>query len=160
MTSSQNLSVTTKEKKKLNEPGLARKRKREDGIEDDIKQLSMIMGTDQKRKRTKIILDEDSECLNNVIEIEADEEELAKSKPTQCVINSSRKKARRTGRVVNFELNEADVDECKAVDEILEKLNTNHAEKSPAEILDTLQKTSFDIENTYLVLNDPLLFKG
>ena len=118
------------------------------------------MGTDQKRKRTKIVLDEDSDCLNNVIEIEADEEELAKPKPTQSAINSSRKKARRTGRVVNFELNEADIDECKAVDEIVEKFNTNHVDKSPAEILDTLQKTSFDIENTYLVLNDPLLFKG
>ncbi len=133
---------------------LSRKRPREDGIEEDIKQLTMIIQeTDQKRRRNKIVYDETSP-QNNVIEIEDD------NYVNPSNVTSSRKKARRTGRIVNVELNQEDIEECKQVEEIVEKLNKAHPEKSSGEVLETLQKTSFDIENANLVLNDPQLFKG
>jgi hypothetical protein len=162
LTSSQNISVTTKEKKKMNQPSqtnLSRKRPREDGIEEDIKQLTMIIQeTDQKRKRNKIVYDETSP-KNNVIEIEHDND-ADDANVIAHSITSSRKKARRTGRLVNLELNEDDIQECKEVEEIVETLSKVHPEKSSGEVLETLQKTSFDIENANLVLNDPQLFKG
>lgn len=148
--------MTTKEKKKMSQPAgnISRKRPREDGIEEDIKQLTMIIQeTDQKRRRNKIIYDETSP-KNDVIEIEND------PYVSNSNVSSSRKKARRTGRLVNIELNQEDIEECKQVEEIVETLNKIHPEKSSVEVLETLQRTSFDIENANLVLNDTQLFKG
>jgi len=116
-----------------------KKRKRgDDDIEEDIKKLNNVIN----EKKIKVIFDEDEED-------EGDEE----------YIPSSNKKKSKT-KSTRAELNQKDVKELEIVDNIINVLKENTVGKEEDEILKSLYKTSFDIENTYLALNDPNLFKG
>ena len=138
-----------KKEKNEGEISLIRKRKRDDDIEEDVKQISKIMGSDYIEKKKKVIYDD-----------EEDEDFTIKNFRNENTPNSSKIRSQRKTKVISIDLTGDDLKDCQEIEEILNVFKNYFHDRNTEEILDTLFKTSFNLRNAYLILIEPDVFKS
>jgi hypothetical protein len=107
------------------------------------------MGSEYSDKKKKIIYDEDD-----------DEEFTVKNFKNYPASNSIKKRPNRKAKQVGVDFTGDDLNDCENMEEIVNVFKNNFERKNSEEILDSLQKTSFNLSNSYLLLREPLIFKS
>lgn len=107
------------------------------------------MGSDFTVKKNKIIYD-----------VDEDDEFTIKNFKNENTPNASRKRSQRKTKTLTVDLTGDDIKDCEQVEEIINTFRTHFKNKNSDEILDSLFKTSFNLQNSYLILIEPNLFKS